>query len=138
MWFGKGRNIVEKGGNADYQHFLLFPQCFLPNSMSFISHGFSTCEISNFHIHPMKLYFDLVFKQTFIFFVCTVLLEKKGEVPQSLQAERRALDTKISTIESNIKASKDMYQVCAVLVLVTVLLVRGFFIIVSVPELIIV
>ena len=25
-----GKNIVEKGKNAGYQHFLLFPQCFLP------------------------------------------------------------------------------------------------------------
>ena len=26
--FGKGKNIVGKGENAGYQHFLLFPQCF--------------------------------------------------------------------------------------------------------------
>ena len=25
------KNIVEKGENAGNQHFLLFPQCFLPN-----------------------------------------------------------------------------------------------------------
>ena len=25
---GRVKNIVEKGENADYQHFLLFPQCF--------------------------------------------------------------------------------------------------------------
>ena len=26
--YGRLENIVVKGGNADYQHFLLFPQCF--------------------------------------------------------------------------------------------------------------
>ena len=26
-------NIVGKGENAGYQHFLLFPQCFLPNQL---------------------------------------------------------------------------------------------------------
>ena len=26
--FGRVENIVEKGENAGYQHFLLFPQCF--------------------------------------------------------------------------------------------------------------
>ena len=26
--FGRVENIVGKGENADYQHFLLFPQCF--------------------------------------------------------------------------------------------------------------
>ena len=39
VWFGKGRvekgrveNIVGKGENAGYQHFLLFPQCFHKDS----------------------------------------------------------------------------------------------------------
>ena len=34
--FGLGRieNIVEKGENAGYQHFLLFPQCFQKPSVS--------------------------------------------------------------------------------------------------------
>ena len=32
--FYRVRNTVEKGENADYQHFLLFPQCFLkPSSL---------------------------------------------------------------------------------------------------------
>ena len=30
----KVENIVEKGENADYQHFLLFPQCFQKASFS--------------------------------------------------------------------------------------------------------
>ena len=33
-WFGKGKNIVRKGENAGYQHFLLFPQCFQKSSVS--------------------------------------------------------------------------------------------------------
>ena len=34
--FGLGiaENIVEKGENAGYQHFLLFPQCFQKGSFS--------------------------------------------------------------------------------------------------------
>ena len=28
--FDRVENIVEKGENAVHQHFLLFPQCFLP------------------------------------------------------------------------------------------------------------
>ena len=32
--FGKVDNIVEKGENAGYQHFLLFPQCFQKPSSS--------------------------------------------------------------------------------------------------------
>ena len=29
-WAKAFENIVEKGENADYQRFLIFPQCFLP------------------------------------------------------------------------------------------------------------
>ena len=32
----KGGNIVEKGGNAGYQHFLLFLQCFQIPSFKFL------------------------------------------------------------------------------------------------------
>ena len=32
--FGKGRKHFRKGENAGYQHFLLFPQCFLKISFS--------------------------------------------------------------------------------------------------------
>ena len=31
---GKAKNIVGKGENAGYQHFLLFPQCFQKPSVS--------------------------------------------------------------------------------------------------------
>ena len=31
---GRVENIVGKGENAGYQHFLLFPQCFLKNSLT--------------------------------------------------------------------------------------------------------
>ena len=31
---GRVENIVEKGVNAGYQHFLLFPQCFQKSSSS--------------------------------------------------------------------------------------------------------
>ena len=31
---GRAENIVEKGENAGYQHFLLFPQCFQKASFS--------------------------------------------------------------------------------------------------------
>ena len=31
---GRVENIVEKGENAGYQHFLLFPQCFQKASFS--------------------------------------------------------------------------------------------------------
>ena len=31
--FGRVENIVVKGENADYQHFFLFPECFLKGSL---------------------------------------------------------------------------------------------------------
>ena len=31
---GRGQNIVGKGENAGYQHFLLFPRCFLNATLS--------------------------------------------------------------------------------------------------------
>ena len=34
FWLGKIQNIVEKGENAGYQHFLLFPQSFQKLSFS--------------------------------------------------------------------------------------------------------
>ena len=33
FWFGRVENIVGKGENAGYQHFLLFPQCFQKSSV---------------------------------------------------------------------------------------------------------
>ena len=33
LFLEKVRNIVGKGEDACYQHFLLFPQCFLPSSV---------------------------------------------------------------------------------------------------------
>ena len=34
FFFNRVENIVEKGENADFQHFLLFPQCFQKASFS--------------------------------------------------------------------------------------------------------
>ena len=38
--FDRAENTVEKGENADYQHFLLFPQCFpKPTSLGSLKVG---------------------------------------------------------------------------------------------------
>ena len=45
------RNILGKGENADYQHFLLFPQCLLPVQWQILFFGhiyFVVCECFQF------------------------------------------------------------------------------------------
>ena len=66
--FGMGRveNIVRKGENAGYQHFLLFPQCFQKSSsqgsfkfgivwyrVNYILHPRTKCRITTFCLFPI-------------------------------------------------------------------------------------
>ena len=47
--FDRVENIVEKGENAGYQHFLLFPQSFQKTSFSGTSKGIIVWEWANIH-----------------------------------------------------------------------------------------
>ena len=48
--FDSVENIVEKGENAGYQHFLLFPQCFEKSSFPDTSKGVIVLELVNIKI----------------------------------------------------------------------------------------
>ena len=50
--FDKIENIVGKGGNAGYQHFLLFPQCFEKASFPYTSKGVIVWEWVNSQFNP--------------------------------------------------------------------------------------
>ena len=51
--FDRVENIVGKGENAGYQHFLLFPQCFEKASFPDTSKGVIVCEWVNAMVNPL-------------------------------------------------------------------------------------
>ena len=52
--FDREKNIVGKGENAGYQHFLLFPQCFERASFPDTSKGVIVWEWVNFDINSFN------------------------------------------------------------------------------------
>ena len=56
--FDTAENIVGKGENAGYQHFLLFPQCFGKATFPDLSKGVIVREWVKAHFHTANLMYE--------------------------------------------------------------------------------
>ena len=67
--FDRVENLVGKGENAGYQHFLLFPQCFIEASFPDTSKGVIAWE----WVNNRSARFQQVLKHVLSFFFCKFL-----------------------------------------------------------------
>ena len=88
-------NIVGKGENAVYQHFLLFPNCFLPflkTNLSFQSHLFYCLQNLSIWINLKNLLFEKVHAYHFLLRLAEKMFYRNSKASSILACHIRRLN----------------------------------------------